>query len=174
MSETTIHPATPTHLWLPPERMRRYQWVKVVGGVLIGVIFAGWLFIQWSNAVMRIVAAGLLLVTVWVIAGSIWDDVVRSRGRQVSLEGDTLVIQADGQVQRVDLSEIGHAEWSEDRAEESGLLLFDRAGRPLALLDSYLLADQAEARAFVHWVRERVPFDFEIRWNPVTRSDGSP
>ncbi len=164
MIDTAANPVPSIHRWLPPERMRRYQWAKVVGGVLVGVIFSGWLFLQWSNPVMRIVAIGLILMTAWIIASSIITDLHRSRGRQLSIEDDALIIETGSETSCIALDEISRAEWHEEPPERAGLLLLDSEGESMALIDRYFLADQTEALAFVHWARERAPFNFEIRW----------
>ena len=79
-------------VYLPPERMRRYEWAKAVGAMFLMVIFGGWLILQWSNPVMRALAAALLLLTGWFTGKSIVIDWLRMRGRQISLVDGVLRI----------------------------------------------------------------------------------
>src|SRR5688572_32112881 len=109
-----------TAIFLPPERMKRYQLSKAVGAVFFIAIFAGWLFIQWSSPVMRIVAGLLLFMTVWFTLRSIVADAVRGRGRQLSIEGGDLIIERPTGVQRFPLTSVAGAEWREDAEETLG------------------------------------------------------
>jgi hypothetical protein len=144
--------------------MRRYQLAKLVGGALILIIFAGWLVLQWSNLAMRVFAIVLMLVTLYVMCVSILGDRVRSRGRQIAIEHGTLRVTTPEATAAVLLSEIALAEWREEPVEQAGLHLLDPRGRGLAHIDTALLADEAEARAFLGWLRDRAGVTLKTRW----------
>jgi hypothetical protein len=157
-------PSDERNLWLPPRGMRRYQVAKAVGGTLILLIFAGWLFIQWSNLAMRLLAITLMLITLYVVLVSILTDRHRSRGRQIAIEGDVLTITSPQSSATVRLGEIASAEWREEPDEDAGLHLLNGAGQPLVRIDTDFLADEAEARTFLGWVRDRSGATLKAQW----------
>lgn len=156
------HTTDESRLWLPPRQIRRYQRNKVFGGLIITVIFAGWLVLQWSNVVMRWVAMGLIATTLWVVIESILDDLRRGHGRQIEIvDGKLLITDAD-KVATVSLAEVATATWYDESTP--GLYLYDGQGQTLAHLDGYFLADQAEARCFLGWSRQRAELPFKVQW----------
>jgi hypothetical protein len=173
MAETALHPdahapvADDGDLWMPPDRMWRYQLAKAVGGLLVATIFVGWLIIQWSNPVMRVGCIVLIAVTVWVVYASIREDIVRGRGRQLRLASDRMTIVAPDGQRVVRLSDIHYAQWREDTEETAGLWFYDEQDRMLAHLDTAYLGDQSETRAFLNWARQRTRMDFDVRWPSV-------
>lgn len=176
MAEQAIHPesnppaapvANEGDMWMPPGRMWRYQLAKAVGGLLVAAIFAGWLLIQWSNPVMRILCMVLIAITAWVVYASIRQDIVRGRGRQLQLTADRMTIVGPDAQQVLRLNDIGYARWREDTQESAGLWFYDREDRTLAHLNTAYLGDQSEARAFLNWARQRAPMGFDVRWPSV-------
>ncbi len=164
---TVPYPEDQAHLWLPPSRMARYQWNKVIGAAVMMIIFAGWMMIQWSNPVMRAASVGLVVVTGWVLWRSVATDRRRVRGRQLAVSDDALYITAPGSEARVALADIAAAWWRDpfcEPADRAGLWLYDASVRPLAHLDCTFLADQAEARAFLGWARRRADVHFRVDW----------
>ena len=151
-----------SNLWLPPRRMRQYQWMKALGGLLIGMLFLGWLVLQGSNPVMRTMTAGLICVTLWVVVRSITDDQRRNRGRQIEVAHGELRITSPQRVVNVLLSQVAVAKWCDD--PESGLTFYDRCGCSIAHLDSEFLIDQAEARCFLRWARQQAQLPFNVQW----------
>jgi hypothetical protein len=155
------------NLWLPPRHLRRYQRAKLLGGTLVVAIFAGWLYLQWSNLAMRLVAIALILATAWVVLSSMLADANRARGRQIAVEGDKLrVTRPEGET-LVTLADAASAEWRDEPIGRAGLWLLDARGQSLAHLDAALLADQAEARVFLGWLRDRTGITLPTRW-PAT------
>ncbi len=164
--------SNPEHnLWLPPTRLRRYQLNKAIGGALVTAIFVGWLILQWSNPVMRVLACVLIATTAWVVIASIIDDRARARGRQIAINATTLRVTTPDAPDNPDapnvsldirLADITQAHWRED--DQPGLWLFGRDDRVLAHLDTNFLADQAETRAFLGWARQHADLPFEVRW----------
>lgn len=152
-------------VWMPADRLRRYEWAKVVGAAFFVVIFSGWLFIQWSNPVMRTVAAVLLGLTALLTGGSILGDLRRSRGREVAVTGDALEIITPSGEARVPFAAVRGIRWRED--ETPGLFFLGGDGQPLALLDLDFLQDQSEARAFMGWLRQHSSFRFDVQWPAV-------
>ncbi len=154
-------------LWMPPKRLRRYQWQKVLAGALVSVIFLGWLAIQWSSPLVRTMSLLLLGVTAWVVVRSIADDAARSHGRQIALipgPSPALEIATPHSLVRVPLHNVHEAQWCEEPLEQAGLWLFDEHHRALGHLDSAFFADQLEACAFLRWARRQVHIDFPVRW----------
>jgi len=151
-------------LWLSPRRLRKYQWAKVVGATLMSAIFIGWLIIQWSNPAMRFLAIGLILVTAFVVFTSVMDDVSRSHGRQLRIDADAITITTPESQTHVRLADIARGEWREDALDTAGLWLFDHNNRQLAHLDLNFVGDQDEARAFLHWARQRADLNFNVIW----------
>jgi hypothetical protein len=151
-------------LWLPPRRLRQYTRARLVGAALFLAIFAMWLVLQWSSATMRCVAIVLMLVTILVTWASISRDHRRARGRQVRCERDRLTITRPDATSVLLLGDVDHAVW---REVDSGfeLAFCDSAGRSLACLDEHYLGDQAEARAFLHWLRQRTQIRFDVKWD---------
>lgn len=152
------------NLWLPPRGLRRYQLAKALGGALVLLIFAGWLFIQWSNLAMRWLAIALILITLYVVIVSITGDRRRARGRQISIEGQALNVTTPEGTASVPLPEVAMAEWSDQPPEDAGLRLLGPAGQRLVRVDHAFLADETEARAFVGWVRDRTGITLRTRW----------
>ena len=166
VSETRA-PVDESCQWLPPQRLRRYQWHKAVTASLMVIIFAGWLTIQWSNPVARYVSIVLLVVTLWVMWRSMVMDDRQSRGRQVTIvDGMIEIATPDGRTQ-IRLGDISEARWFdpwEYPRERAGLWLYDDSRQPLAYLDTGFLADQAQARAFLGWARWRADVNFDVSW----------
>jgi len=162
------HRDTPCHdeqyLWLPPKLLRRYQGYKIVVGLLVIMIFMGWLLIQWSNITMRLVAGSLTLVTLWVVITSIVDDLMRQRGRQLAIEPGVLKVTKPQGTTRVPLAKIATAQWRHDTQAQAGLWLLDQHDAVLAHLDTAFLADQDEARTFLSWARGRAALPCKVHW----------
>jgi len=150
------------NLWLPPHRLRRYQWAKMIGGLLLTGIFAGWMVLQGSNTVMRLVAGLLIGTTVWVVIKSMVDDRRRGRGRQIEIINGRLLVTTPSRVTQTNLDDVADAQWRNDN--RPGLWLYNRNGQILAHLDRDFLIDQAEARSFLGWARKRVNMPFGVRW----------
>ncbi len=164
MNPSLTQPAAVPALWLPPGRMRQYAIARATGGVLFAAIFAGWMVIQWSSVTMRIIAASLIALTAWVTATSIAGDARRMRGRQVEYLGDALLITTpDGEL-TVPLDAIARATWNEE-ADSPGLAFHDRNESCLVRLDENIIADEAEARAFLRWLRSHAETTFEVKWH---------
>jgi hypothetical protein len=149
-----------THLWMPPARLRRYQWSKLIGGALVGSIFAGWLVLQWSSPAMRVLAVALIAVTAWVVVHSWLTDARRARGRQVTLSRPTsgsgpisIRITEPGLDNTVPLERINRARWRDDQDSDAGLWLLGQNQEALVHLDLSFLADEVEARSFLGWLR---------------------
>lgn len=159
--------ADEANCWLPPRRMARYQIAKAVGGLLIGGIFAGWLVIQWSSVPMRIFAMVLMFVTAWIVAASIAEDRRRCKGRQLELDGDVLTVTKPDGRSHISVADIARGQWNEETYDAAGLWLYNSAGHVLAHLDLDFIGDQDEARAFLHWARQRTELSFNIDW-PTT------
>ena len=155
---------TEADLFLPPRRLWRYQVNKLIVAVLVAATFTGWLILNWSNVWMRLLAAGLLVVTAYVTAKSIVTDLRRARGRQIALRGERLVItQPTGQAD-VSLDAIAEIHWRNDTSANLGLWLMDSEAAALAHLDERFVQDQREALAFLHWLREKAGRTFTTRW----------
>jgi len=150
--------------WLPPERMARYQAAKIIGSLFFIAIFAGWLYIQWSNPTMRLFAIALLTLTAWLTIKSIIADALRSRGRVITVTRDALRVTQPGNDVEVRLADVSHGEWREETEDDFGLALVSPDGRRLARLDHVFLADQAEARMFLNWLRKHSGATFDVRW----------
>lgn len=157
-------PHAEADLWLPPRRMRRYQLAKLGGAAVVSLIFTGWLVLQWSSPVMRVVAGSLLLLTLWITFRSIVVDAARARGRQLRLDNQRLTITRPDGSTVVPVADIASATWDEETTATMGLWLYNAQGQPLAHLDSDFLADQAEARAFLSWARRHANLNFPVRW----------
>jgi small-conductance mechanosensitive channel len=152
------------NLWLPPRGMRRYQLAKALGGALVLLIFVGWLFIQWSNLAMRLLATALILITLYVVIVSIAGDRRRALGRQISIDGQVLNITTPEGTASVLLPDVAIAEWRDEPAAEAGLQLLSQAGQRLVRIDAAFLTDEAEARAFLGWLRDRSGITLKTKW----------
>lgn len=169
--DTTAIEAAGVYVWLPRDRMVRYQWGKIATGTLMGMTFAGWLVLQWSSVPARLAIGGLLILTVWVVASSVLSDARRMRGRSISLRpgaadpGSLLleITQPSGRL-AIDLSEVAAGAWCDDPENRPGLSLYSRHDEPLASLDYDFLADEAEARLFLRWLRTHSDTNFPVRW----------
>jgi hypothetical protein len=165
-------------LWMPPQRLRRYQAAKLVGALLFILIFAGWLALQWSNPAMRWLTVALIGITAWVTVASVVSDLRRSAGRQVAMLGAggsgefgwmLRVTSPAGEVQ-LKMADVVIARWREDEEASLGLWFFDDRGSVMAHLDGHFLADQDEARALIAWLRRQIPsgsLPFPVQWPPV-------
>lgn len=149
-------------VWQPVERIRRYQWMKIVVGCFLVGIFGLWLVVQWSNPLMRGVSLILMATTAWVVFASIRDDLARNWGRQVSVGDGRLWIQADGRQVEVVFERVVLGRWRED--DQPGLWFYDEGDVPIGHMDNEFLADQDEARAFLRWLRRGAGVRFEVRW----------
>lgn len=154
-------------VWLPADAMTRYWRAKVVGGLLFATLFAGWLVIQWSNMVMRLLALSLLVGTVWMTWESIASERRRFVGRKVSVSSEDLRIEQPEAVQEVKLARIDHMRWiAEGNSERAaGLWWFDSASTALLHMDDQLLANEREARSFIGWLRQQTSLQAPVRWN---------
>lgn len=152
------------HQWLPRRRLRRYAVARGVGGAIFAAIFIGWMLIMWSSPVMRYTAVALAAVTALVTIVSIRSDARRARGRQVTVLAGAIDITWPHETRRVPLAEIDHAEWRDHDAAQSGLWLLGPKGVTLAHLDLNFLGEEAEARAFVGWLRTQTGAPLEVRW----------
>jgi hypothetical protein len=153
--------------WRPPALMKRYQIAKLVGAAFFVVIFAGWLWIQWSNPIMRIVAAGLLIMTVWFTLQSVVSDAKRTHHQIAFMDGNLEVISpTEGglNTNKVPFADIAHAQWREDTYETAGLWIIGHKGESLAHIGLDHVADQAEARSLAGWIRSAARFPLEVRW----------
>ena len=162
---TTLQAHDECNLWLPPRRLRSYICAKIAVSLIVGIIFVGWLWIQWSNPVMRIVAIALLIVTAWVLVGSILDDITRSRGRQLAIDGDDVLVKLPTGETRFRQSHLHHAHWRSDDVESLGLWFFDADNQTLAHLDDGFAGDEAEARALVDWLRKHTQLQLPVQWH---------
>jgi len=149
-------------MWLPPNLMHRYQWNKVIGGLLVSVIFIGWLILQGSNPAMRILAITLIVVTCWVVIRSMLDDTRRNRGRQITLADGVMRITTPDGTSPIRLADVALAQWCQN--DPPGLWFYDQQHQPLAHLDTVFLADQTQARNFLGWARQHADLPFEVRW----------
>ena len=153
-------------LWLPPRRLSHYQIAKGIAALLAIAIFSGWLWIQWSNLFIRIVAITLSFVTACVTLSSMLSDRRRARGRQIAAKSSEIIVTSPADVVRIDCADIDRGVWHDD-GDACGLKLIHRDGRTLVLLDGMFFRDQAEARAFVGWCRKRTGCALHIVWEPT-------
>ena len=153
-----------SRLWLPPNRLRRYERAKLIGGVLIAVIFLGWLVVQWSNPFVRYLSIALLLTTAWVLLSSTIADRVRARGRQIAVDGRSLHITTPTGQRWVALDQVAAAQWHDGPQPAAGLWFYDEHRQAVAHLDLYFLADDVEARTFVGWLRRQTGVALNVRW----------
>jgi hypothetical protein len=154
-------------LWMPPHRIRRYQWQKVVAAALVGAIFAGWLVIRWSSVPQRVFCFGLLAVTLWVLLRSVISDGARARTRQLGVcEQGAGVLRITGPTGtlHIGVQEVSEARWLDEPEDRAGLWLYDREQRPVAHLDRGYLSDQREACAFLGWARRSIDLKFPVIW----------
>ena len=152
------------NLWLPPVHLRRYRAVKVGSALLLAAIFIFWLAAGWRSPWVRCLSFGLLVLTAWITIRSIRSDAERARSRQLEIRGDLLCGTRPAGAFQFNFAEIALAQWRESTAEELGLWLLSRDGGVLLHLDSGFFGDQAEARAFLRWARNRTRLLFEVRW----------
>lgn len=152
-----------------------YQWGKIATGILMALTFTGWMILQWSSPLARTAIASLILVTTWVVVSSVLSDARRMRGRELSLKPTvndphhlTLHITQPGDSQTLDLSQVSTAQWRDDTADDTGLWFYDDHNNPLAHLNNDFLADQAEARLFLRWLRTSSTTNFPVRWPDPT------
>ena len=164
--------ASPRQYWRPPALMKRYQIAKLVGTAFFVLIFAGWLWLQWSNPMMRIVAGGLLFMTVWFTFKSVAVDNLRARKGHLAIIDNKLEITrnlgAETATLLIPLNNIGHAEWRNDTDETAGLHLFSHTGSSMSFLNLDFVADEAEARSLANWIRSTTNQAFEVRWPQPT------
>jgi hypothetical protein len=151
--------------------MLRYQWYKVIGGALMGVIFAGWLAVLGSSIAMRSVGIGLIAVTAWVVIQSIRDDLARGSNRQLAITNGQLRICTPRSDTQVLLTDVAQACWRDDN--NPGLWLYNHRGESIAHIDTVFLASQAEARMFLGWARRQAELPFPVRW-PQALTDTTP
>lgn len=154
-------PAGPQRVvYQPPALLARYQRAKLVGGLLFTAIFAGWLWLQWSNPWIRSLAVALVGLTAWITGASVLADRRRHAGRQIELAGDALLVTTPEGTRWIALGQIDHAVWTDD----GGMTFHGRDGRALAALDTALLADEEEARRFLGWLRRHAPTPWPVHW----------
>lgn len=164
MSEIAHTPPDEGNLWLPPRRLVRYQLVKIVAAALLVCFFVAWLVLLWQVTPVRFLVLALVVVTVWVTVQSACSDVARSRGRQLEIRGEMLCGRHKNRNIEIRLGEVSHAQWRERSDDELGLWLYDAGGNVLVHLDCGFFRTQAEARAFLAWLRRRAAGSFEVRW----------
>lgn len=148
-------------LWLPPTRLRRYVLMKHLAAAGFAAIFLGWMLLHWPNPIMRCGAAVLGLATVWIAVRSSLVERDRAAGRQVELIENMLRITMPDGDTHVTLAEMHHGRWRDD----AGLSLHDHHGRLLGLIDTGCIADENEARTFLHWLRDRAGISLRVRWS---------
>ncbi len=159
---SSVEPAADA-LWMPPSRIRRYQYIKIAAGVGIIAVFAGWMVNMQGRPAMWWLSAALILATLWTVGRSLLLD-FRRRGRQLAVAEEGLVLSGPDGTRQVRFADVTEARWRNDREQDVGLWLYGADGRVIAHLDQGLLADEAEARAFVRWIRAHRSFDFNIEW----------
>ncbi len=159
-------PAATPIVWLPAHRMRQYQRAKLIGAALFALIFAGWLYLQWSNPPLRWFTLALLALTGWVTFRSVREDARRTRGRRLAVVDDALLITIDDLTQRLPLS-AARLVWREDHDTTLGLWFYDAQGQTLAHLDGEFFAEQAEARMFMGWLRRHTTLPLVVQWPTV-------
>ncbi len=147
-------------IYQPPQLLARYERAKVVGGLLFVAIFAGWLWLQWSNPWMRMLTGALLVMTAWFTVASILTDLRRHHGRQIELVGRALLVTSPQGTCWIELSDVEHAQWSDD----AGMSFVRRDGLALGRIDLVTIADEDEARRFMGWLRQRANVGFNVRW----------
>lgn len=161
LATSAISEVSPTRVvYQPLQVLVRYERAKVVGGLLFAVIFAGWLWLQWSNPWMRWLAVGLLIVTAWAIASSIMTDLRRHQGRQIELAGKALLVTTPEGTCWIQLPDVAHAQWLGDK----GLCFVRADGQALGTIDLVTIADENEARRFLGWLRQHAGVGFVVRW----------
>ena len=153
-----------SRLWLPPRRLRRYQWFKTFGALVMAAVFTGWMVMYRSNPHVWIPLVLILMVTAWVLIKSITADLDRARHRQLAVDADQLIVTTPQGTRRVMWSHVLNARWCDEPINELGLWLYDRQGDVLTHLDQSFLIDQSEAQAFLAWARKRAVLDFEVQW----------
>ncbi len=166
-----------SHQWMSRQRLMTYQRNKALGGRLIGAVFIGWLWLQWSNPVMRVVAICLTGLTIWMTTSSIVSDLRRAKGRALSLIGQSLYIaRPDVDALTLPLESIARAHWRENSPQTLGLWLFDKNEQVLIHLDDHFLESQDEARAFLGWARKYADLNFQVTWEApgIFDAPGSP
>lgn len=152
-------------LWMPPNRLYRYQGYKLVGGLMMSGIFFGWLILQGSNPVMWWLCVTLIATTLWVVLASIITDTHRARDRQIRIVDSVMRVTTTQGAVQVHLDDVAWALWRD--GVNPGLWLHNHEGRPMIHLDLDCLANQAEARVFLNWARQRADLHFEVYW-PTT------
>lgn len=146
--------------YIPPQLLARYERAKILGGLLFAAIFAGWLWLQWSNPWMRAVALALVALTAWWTITSVLHDARRHTGRLLELAGSSLLITTPEGTCWVKLDHVDHAVWSEDR----GLTFMRVDGQALGGIDTHQLATEEEARRFMGWLRRHTAVGWNVRW----------
>ncbi len=169
-------------LWLPPRRMRRYHLNKILAAVLFCVLFAGWMYFQWADPILRLLPMGLALITVLVTGVTVIGEINRSRGRQITLEighsekgTPVLEVLTPEDKRRFELASVKRMVWQDgpdvieegDEPDTRGLWLFDSTQQVLAHIDENLLADEEEARDFIGWLRRRTKLPCKVEWPTV-------
>ena len=152
-------------LWMPLAKLYRYQGFKLIGSLMMSGIFLGWLVLQGSNPVMWWLCVGLIAVTLWVVLTSMVHDARRARDRQVWVIDAVMGVTTPRGAVQICLDEVAWAQWRDE--VDPGLWLYNREGQPLMHLDLDCLADQAEARMFLNWARQRTDLSFKVYW-PTT------
>ena len=124
--------------------------------------------VYWPNLTMRFISLGLLIAIVWMVAPSLFDNDGSSTQRHIVIDDEYLHMESHhGDTIVVAWKDVALAQWRQDQPEKSGLWLFDGDGSALAHLDTALLPNQGEAKAFVEWARQLTDLPFEIGWTQV-------
>ena len=146
--------------------MAKYQAVKLIGAAFFAAIFAGWLWLQWSNPIMRVIAGGLLFMTiVFTWKAHVADDRrVRSGRLAVSQKQRSITITHHDESKTIALQDVARAVWRNDSEANMGLWLYDNEGKALAHIDGTFVAHEAEARKFLAWLRTLVDVPFQVSW----------
>ena len=136
---------------------------KAVCGGLFVVTFLGAMIRYSPGSLWRWLAGAGLAVTVWVTVASCLIDRRRTQGRQIRLDCRKLWVTTPDSQSPVLLADVARADWR-GGAGPPGLCLYNADGKLLVDLDGAFLANEAEARAFLAWMRARVAIGFKVNW----------
>ncbi len=150
-------------LWFPPKAMLRYGIAKLIAGAMFTLLFA-WLAFQWGiTGTIGFTAIVFACFTPVITVTSIIADGNRMLRRQVEWTGEELVVTTPEGKTHLRVNEIGRAAWHA-AADGFGLTFYDREGFVIVRLDPVFLADEADARVFLRWLRTKTQTPFEVIW----------